>query len=262
MPKDIRKLFILMALISIPLSGLAIDSATLNQAPKRSTTTVEQAPNWLKPYSASYTIYRDGDNSGKAIRSIKKTNQNWELTSYSKAKVFFFTDKRTEKSIFRWQQILLPQSYSYQIKNSFKKQLTKEFFDWDLNIIRGTRSKKGAWQIPLKEGVSDPLSHQLLLRKQLVELSHSGQPFTKKTFSYNVSSKGAVQQRQYQLIAEEKITTKAGEFDSYKLVKERGTRKTIFWMAKQLDFIPIKIYQEKDGDEQATMILNKIEFKQ
>jgi len=220
----------------------------------------QKPPPWLKPYAARYTILRDGDDSGYATRTLTQKDKHWELVSYSRAKVLFFTDKRTEITTFEWNQQFQPLSYIYEIKNSFKKQLTKEYFDKDLKMVRGSRSKKGQWQIPFSKGLADPLNHQLLLRQQLIKVRNSGKPFTAQTFSFDVTSKGSVQHRQYQLIAEEKITTQAGEFDSYKLVRERGTRKTIFWMAKQLDFIPVKIYQQKDGDEQATMVINKIEF--
>ena len=248
------KLLILICLMMSPLKLIALES-TLSIAKKPSPL---QNPTWLKPYSASYTIFRDDDKSGKATRSLKKSGESWELLSYSKAKVLFFTDKRTEKSIFQWHQSLHPLSYFYEIKNSFKKQLTKEFFDWDLKVIRGKRTNKNQWQIPLKEGISDPLNHQLLLREQLIEINNSAQSFSNKTFSFDITSKGTIQKRSYQLVAEETITTKAGDFESYKLVRERGSRKTILWMAKELDFIPVKIYQEKDGEEQGTMVLNNI----
>ncbi len=228
------------------------------------------SPSWLKPYTASYTIYRDGDKSGKGTRSLTRTGENWELISSTRAEVFFFKDRRTEKSVFNWDRGFEPISYRYETKNSFKKQLITEFFDGDLKIVRGTRSKKGKWQFPLTEGLSDPLSHQLLLREKLIAVKKewtkndnstlAEYQFKPMIFSFEVSSKGKVRQRQYQLVAEEKITTKAGSFDSFKLIRKKGTKKTILWMATDLDFIPVKIYQEKDGDEQATMILDQYEF--
>ena len=247
---NLKTLFIFCLLLS-PIKLIAQENPKTNEI---------NTPEWIKPYTASYTIYRDGDKSGKATRSLKKINQNWELLTYSKAKVLFFTDKRTEKSVFQWQQTLRPLSYLYEIKNSFKKQLTKEYFHWDLKVIRGKRSKKNQWQIPLKEGITDPLSHQLLLREQLITINNSAKPFSKQILSFDVTSKGAIQKRSYQLVTEETITTKAGDFESYKLIRERGSRKTILWMAKKLDFIPVKIYQEKEGDEQGTMLLNKVDF--
>jgi hypothetical protein len=256
MPEVRLKSLVVLMLLLASLKLFAQENPTL----EAETNLPQTSPKWLKPYSASYNIYRGGDVSGSATRSLKKTKQVWELLSYSKAKVLFFTDKRTEKSEFIWNQNLQPISYLYEIKNSFKKQLTKEFFDWELKIIRGSRSNKNQWQIPLKQGVTDPLSHQLLLREKLIKLKNSKQPFSKQNFTFNVTSKGTIQQRSYQLVAEETITTQAGDFDTYKLVRDRGTRKTILWMAIKLDFIPVKIYQEKDGDEQATMAISKIEF--
>ncbi len=220
-------------------------------------------PKWLKPYSAHYRITRHGKKKGQATRELSHLQNLWTLSSYSKVSIFLFSDKRTEVTTFRWENFQLKTlSYNYLIKNSFSKKNTEENFDWEQKIIQGHRDKDLHWKIALEDEVYNPLSYQLVIRQQLIKLQKKNQGilvFPQK-LSIKVSGKGAIKIRQILVEKFEDIVTPAGTFTAAKLIKTSGSRTTIFWMAKKLDYIPVKIYQQKKGKEQATMVLSDIKF--
>lgn len=82
-----------------------------------------------------------------------------------------------------------------------------------------------------------------------------------KKLTLKVSGKDSIKDREFLIEGGENIKTSAGNFESVKIIRKSGTRTTVFWMAKKLNYIPIKIYQEKEGEEQATMILSYIQFQ-
>lgn len=233
-----------------------------------SSSLIEQIPNmnnWLKPYDAVYNVYRSGDKKGKVNRTLKPQNGNWELYTQSKISLFLFKDKRIEKTTFKMDKgAIKPLSYFYEVDNSLAYKKTTEYFDWDLNIIKGERLKKGNWQIPLKRGVSNPLSNQLVIRQYLI--SHFKKSENLKiekpiTLSLDVSSKGTISPWQYQIESGEIVHTKAGDLKTIKVIRSHGTRRTLFWFSPSMEFIPVKIFLEKNGKEQGTMILKKVKFE-
>ncbi len=243
-------------------SNKAINKIPLNTENKLHDLTT---PTWLKPYSAQYKVTRGGDKKGVASRVLSVQNNIWKLISYSKVSIFLFSDKRTEVTTFKWlDHHLKTLSYLYEIKNSFSKKKTREFFDWDLKIIRGSRDKKGSWQLPLEEDIYNSLSHQIVIRQFLI--SHQAKNHTNNTaktpttISFKISAKGHIKSREYQILNSDTVQTPAGEFNAIKIVRQSGSRKTIFWMAPKFNYIPIKIYQEKKGAEQGTMVLTNINF--
>ncbi|HFB67085.1 MAG TPA: DUF3108 domain-containing protein [Aeromonadales bacterium] len=261
------KYFLLIFLCSIHPAFSASENTSTAPARKQSLVSDEtdktMPPKWLKPYVAHYRVYRGGDKKGKVTRELSVKQNLWTLTSYSKVSVFLFSDKRTEITTFRWEDSSLKTlSYIYQIKNSFSKKKTEEYFDWRLKIIRGHRDKKLNWQIPLEDNVYNPLSYQLAIRQQLMEFNtDKDKKITlPQKLTLKVSAKGVVKERVFLIENEESIKTADGIFDAVKITRENGTRTTTFWMAKKLNYIPIKIYQEKEGKEQATMVLSDIKF--
>ena len=61
----------------------------------------------------------------------------------------------------------------------------------------------------------------------------------------------------------EVINSNVGELECVKVtrVRQNSTRKTTLWFSKKYNFVPVKVLQQKDGDEVATMILDSIELK-
>ncbi len=241
-------------------SGVAYSSIVSSDTKNTSTPEQKTSPETtssfeLKPYTANYIFTRKNKKRGTASRILNKISQyKWELIFTSKASTFFFTDNRVEHSIFNWKkQTIQPLFYQYIIKNSFKTKQTEEVFDWTKKTITGHNNKK-KWQYKFPPDITDPLNHQILFGKFL------SKDKTLKNLPFTVSEKGQGKNRSYKVQASETLTIGTKKYNSIKLIRKRPNRSTIIWLAEELNFIPVKIYQEKDGEEQATLTLSDVKF--
>ncbi|MCP4270554.1 MAG: DUF3108 domain-containing protein, partial [Gammaproteobacteria bacterium] len=66
----------------------------------------------------------------------------------------------------------------------------------------------------------------------------------------------------YEIMGEEKIITPAGEFDALyvKKIHQNKSRVSFVWLAKELNYLPVRIKQFKEGKEQADMILKSVNY--
>jgi len=62
--------------------------------------------------------------------------------------------------------------------------------------------------------------------------------------------RGKLKQYIFMRVANERLNTPAGAFNTVKLEVKRDdqSRKTTYWMAKELTFLPVKMLHEEDGD--------------
>ena len=71
------------------------------------------------------------------------------------------------------------------------------------------------------------------------------------SLNYTVMERGELKDYSFIRKGNEKLTTAAGTFDTIKISVKRtdGSRETTYWMAKQLDFLPVKMLHKEKGEE-------------
>ncbi|PWQ96347.1 DUF3108 domain-containing protein [Leucothrix arctica] len=76
------------------------------------------------------------------------------------------------------------------------------------------------------------------------------------TLNYTVLDRGELKDYSFVREGSEKLTTNAGTFDTVKISVKRGdgSRETTYWMAKQLDFLPVKMLHKEKGDEISSVL--------
>ncbi len=211
----------------------------------------------LVPYKASYELQRGGKKAGQAHRELQPIEKDiWQLTMKAKASLMMLKFKYSQKTQFT----LLgekPRPDSYQQIDSATlksdKKLNQEF-DWKQMIENGRYNEK-EWQLSLPENVQNRLTSLVNLRLDL--LNKDKNSYQQNSFVYPVSYKGKIRDDAYTILTKENITTPAGNFETLKVEKnhQNKSRSTYFWLAKKLDYIPVRIQQFKDGKEQADMLL-------
>ncbi len=153
---------------------------------------------------------------------------------------WFTKSTLVERSEWRYEnQQLRPITYSYDRSgDSDEERHVKLIFDWQngrvTNIIN-----KDPWKMKLPAGTQDKLLYQLALVNDL----QRGQRLTK--LEYNVADGGTAKVIKFEIVGEERIKTKLGEFDTLKL-QTTGTRTTTLWCAKALNYLPVLIEQHDD----------------
>jgi len=232
MPPFFKKLALTLACLSFIGSSFAGGNPS---EPSKNT------PDFLKPYRvvyhASYDFFLPVE--GTAIRQLKRQENGQWLLSHT-VDSSMLTLKET--SLFDWQQNQ-PKPLVYQLKqNSIgkkKEQLLE--FDWrKLQVHHKTNKPAGTLDIPAN--AFDKLTYQLKMRLDLLN--------EKEPTIYTVAEKRKLKEYQFIFLGSELLDTPVGKLKTIKIKRDRGAdskRQTILWLAKDWDYLLVKIQQQEKG---------------
>lgn len=209
---------------------------------------------FLHPYHATYLVVSEGDVLGQATRELSKNDDSWSLDTFAKIKKLLLTLKSSESTKFNIDSDqLFGIQFSSKTKMTFKKtRRMNQEFDWANKLEIGNRGKK-KWQLPIEYPIYDRVSHLLQLRADLLR--------GETNFQYPVSYKGKHLKYTYLEGPKELITTKMGDLEARKFVRQKSDDETfIVWLAPELNFFPIKIAQYENGKPDITLLLNKLQY--
>lgn len=219
--------FVLVFLVQLPLVANAADCAS-----------------FLTPYKASYS----GSYKGWRIETDRrlqfdKEKRRWKLSVVADN----WLGEIKEQSSFHWQQNeMVSQNYLYDRKVLGRHRTEKVNFNWEKKLAKA--SGKKSIKITLQGGELDRLNHQLLLRCAL----QAGE----EALSYAVVDRDEVENYVYQIIGEEKLDTQLGSLDTVVVRRKRknNDRVTTIWLAKDLDYLMVKLLQEEKKDAEAYLL--------
>lgn len=207
------------------------------------TTLASTGQNFIKPYRA---VYDANFNvilpfQGKAVRQLKQQeNGHWLLSHTIDSGVLSLQ----ETSLFDWQaQQPKPLAYHYQ-QNSIGKNKNETLdFDWPAKQVHHQTDKApGSFAIP--DNTLDKLTYQLKIRQDLANSRGVG--------VYTVADKRKLKEYGFILLGPELLDTPVGKLETVKLKRDRGPnsdRETILWLAKEWDYLLVKIQQREDGKD-------------
>jgi len=203
----------------------------------------------LEPFSASYTAdWKQLPISGSAERSLKALdNGRWELDFEASMLVASLS----EVSVFTLDKgTFLPTSYLYSRGGIGKSKEINLDFDWQQKQVMGTYRGESV-NLPLNRGLLDKSTYQLALQHDVAG--------GKTSMSYQVVDGDEIETDDFRVLGEERVRTKAGLIDAVKVERVRdptkSTRKTVLWLAKDWNFLLVRLHQvEKDGKEYQIML--------
>ncbi|MDP2229109.1 MAG: DUF3108 domain-containing protein [Moraxellaceae bacterium] len=193
----------------------------------------------LAPYTATYRFNLDNKLSGTATRTLeKKTGDAWRY-------VFNATTSMAtanETSDFRFNgKTVTPLHHQQQHKVLFISKREHVNFNWQTRQAQGLRNDKKT-QYVLRAGAIDPLSLEIQMRRDLIDL---GKPAS----SYFLVDARRMNEQKFVLDGEEILDTPLGKLATVKVrrVHDDPERETVFWLARDLDYIPARVMQNDDG---------------
>lgn len=203
----------------------------------------------LQPFSASYTAdWKQLPISGSAERNLKVLdNGRWELSFEASMLVASLT----EVSIFTLDKaVFLPASYRYSRGGLGKSKNIEMDFDWQHKQVMGTYRDESV-HFPLNRGLLDKSTYQLALQYDVAA--------GKTSMTYQVVDGDEIETYDFRVLGEERVRTQAGLIDAVKVERVRdptkSARKTILWLAKDWNFLLVRLHQvEKDGKEYQIML--------
>ena len=180
------------------------------------------------------------------VEMMKLDNGHWKLNSLLDGGSIV---KREESEIFELvENQIKPIKYDFNQRILFRRYKASADFNWDKNEVKFIENKdKGI--LTLSENVVGPSSASLQLRLDFRQFDMDKIP---DSISYVVYWKGTIKNRTYEVQKEkESIETPFGTYDAFKVSRqfEKGSeRSQVFWLAPDLDFSVIKIYDKNDRE--------------
>jgi len=208
----------------------------------------EDSAGFLKPYRTVFNVNFDFFLAvkGTAIRELKRQeNGQWLLSHTVDSSLLALK----ETSLFDWQQ-QQPKPQVYQLKQSSigkkKNQLLE--FDWSkLQAHHKTNKPAGTLDIPAT--TFDKLTYQLKMRLDLLN--------EKEPNIYTIAEKRKLKEYRFILLGSELLDTPVGKLDTVKIKRDRGAnskRQTTLWLAKDWDYLLVKIKQQEKGKNYEVVI--------
>ena len=200
-------------------------------------------------FQATYAVAKGSLKLGNLNTTLKYSGNRYSYHKYTKATglaAMLTGIKITENSDGHISgQSIIPTNYLYNRAKRSKSKIDKVQFANN----RATGSYRGkAFNIATAGGIQDKVSMELSLARDL--------SLNKPRLSYAVVSKGEKKPYNFQKLGSEVLKTQAGTFNTIKIkVIRSGTkRETTFWMAKEMDYMPVKILHREKNDVITTIL--------
>lgn len=224
-----------------------------------------QAVQFPDDFNARYSIEKYGTTVARMNLALSSKDNKYTYSSHSEAVgmlAFFSDDSIDEQSQLQWNdkfEHACLQSYSFSRKE--KKQKDQQFsLNWsDLNSITITGTYAGkSFSLSTTDLIWDRLSVQLALTADLKSANA-----IQKKYSYNIIDKDHIAQYHFEYINEEIVHLGDRKYNTIKIRRPHlsNDRTTYLWLAKELDFLPVKIEQYRDDDLHMSMTLEKYTLK-
>jgi hypothetical protein len=207
---------------------------------------IHAMPNAL---TAKYSVYKGSMNLGDMNLSLTYSGRQFHYYKHTKATgiaALITKAKIVEKvdGAFAGNQIK-PQNYYFLQQTRKNSRVEKTRFN--RNMAQG-HYKNEKFNLKLPYGTLDRASLELALAN---DISHK-----KPTLTYNVMERGKLKKYVFARQGRETLTTPAGSFSTIKVkvIRSGNKRSTMFWLAKELDYMPAKIVHREKKDVITTII--------
>jgi hypothetical protein len=196
----------------------------------------------LQPYTATYQFNLNQQLTGTATRTLSKQENNHYRYQFS-ASAAIANANEVSDFIFENQQV---QSLNYQNTKQilFKTKIDKADFDWQQSLLIAQRKGESKNHALTDKTILDPLNLEIQIRQDLLN-----SPNQQLKAAYILGDAKGIQPLTFMIDGTEKIKTPYGELDTLKVsrVHQDKERTTQFWLAKSLDYLPVKVVQVDDA---------------
>ena len=196
----------------------------------------------LQPYTATHQFNLNQQLTGTATRTLSKQENNHYRYQFS-ASAAIANANEVSDFIFENQQV---QSLNYQNTKQilFKTKIDKADFDWQQSRLVAQRKGESTNHPLTDKSTLDPLNLEVQIRQDLLSATT---PHLKA--EYVLGDAKGVHPLKFTIDGTEKIKTPYGELDTLKVsrVHQDKERTTQFWLAKSLDYLPVKVVQVDDA---------------
>jgi hypothetical protein len=208
------------------------------------------------PFRAVYkATYKGIPVAAEGIRELTQLSDGSYLLTNS---VKSWLASVSEQSLFSWHpgDQLLVEEYQYHRRGIGRNRDAVLKFDWSIHqVLNDVQSKP--WKMTIPDGVMDKLGYQIKMRSDLQH--YYSQSTETPDLSYQIADGGRLKTYNFKTLGEEYIDTPVGRLNTVKIVRIRNNdkRSTIFWLAKDWDFLLVRLEQVKSGKNSFNLFLKK-----
>lgn len=199
----------------------------------------------LSPFNASYQFTYNGKNVGSATRQLVQNGNTWTYTFSAKAAALA---SATETSRFGFSNGQINSSSfsrtSKVLTHNNKLNITFNPTSKTISTQKDNKARSFAW----KAGVLDELNAELQVRE---DLKSTGLKNT-----YYIADAKSADARQFIKQGTESVKTPYGTYNTIKVLLKHSnaTKSSTFWLAPQLDYLPVKMAHQ-DGKTSFSLLL-------
>jgi hypothetical protein len=209
----------------------------------------------IKPYSARYSIYRNGQLTGKVEVRLHQQGENWVIESevsgtHGLARILDARDN--EKVVGRIRDgRFMPDSYSRHTRLTGMDDLSTVNFDWDARSVQIIRDKE-KMTLDLGSDALDPLSLKLEMRQRLSQQNPD--------MTFWLVDEDEITEQNFRILKAEKLETSLGclETTPVEKVRRNSKRYTRAWHAPGLDHVAVRIEHGKTGGNHMEMRITEL----
>lgn len=202
-----------------------------------------QAAAAQRPFELRYEVFRNGKAQGQAQLSLSELGSDrWQLRMVVEADrglaglIGFREEESSELRLGEggaWQVL----SYRRQRDAGFRKRSERIDFDWQAGqaLIEVDGEQQA---LPLQPGLADQNSVVLRMAADLIAQRSPG--------PYQVLRRGRIDQWQFRQLPAESVGGRPVVL--VERVREHNRRRTLSWLAPDLDYLPVRMEQIEDGE--------------
>ena len=208
----------------------------------------------FKAFSAEYKLKKIGMTLGTAKFSLQKTAADtWQYASSIKpsgmARMFSKDEFSEASSVLFKDGLLTPAGYQYT-RTGKKPEVASVSYDWTAKQATFTRNGESQ-SLALQDNHQDRYSMVLAL----MQATAQGQQY----MQYQVIDK-SMKLRSYSRDGEETVKTALGKKNTIRIIQNSGRRQIHYWLSPELNYIPVRIEQFKEGKSQLKLTLKKLRW--
>lgn len=211
----------------------------------------------VTPYQARYEVYASGFSIGEGVIALTSAGPGiYQMSSDVRPNglVALLASGRIHEQVSGEIRdgAIRPSQYERLLDTGRKSSSMQLRFDWPAGQVLARNDSEQA-TLPLSPGVVDPLSLQLVV---MADLRRGQTPS-----QYSLVDKTEIKTYQIRNRGQETLDTPLGKLNTILINQYTPgkTRMTTFWVAPDLQYLPVRIMQEKKGKEDLRMEIRAVE---
>ena len=210
----------------------------------------------IEPYSARYSIYRNGKLTGKVEVALTREGEQWVIRSESSgthglARILGARDSEKVTGHLADGRFF-PDHYSRHTRVAGIDRRSRATFDWTVDEVSVVHDKDDAIVMELTGEAMDPLSLKLEMRRRL----GGAEP----DLRFLMVEEDEIDEQNFRILDTEWLETSMGCLETVPVEKIRfnSKRYTRIWHAPALDNIEVRMEHGKTGGNHLEMRINEL----